>query len=299
MRNKNLDDKGQFKMRLDEEEIAAEASHITGQVDDMRIEKLNQRMTLITILIPVLIVVVLAIAYMDMKKRVIKTEDTGQLTAESLSKELESRFESLALSQKMVEENLARLKDKSDKSVAKVQINLKKLGDDLKNAGKAMATQKEFKASRDKLDRNVANVARSIEELKLQVAQMDQTLQPQIAALEKALSQNKSQMIQLEEKLSALDNTKIDKEKMDVALKLEMLKIKQTLKFQLADLQSRLKSMEKKVAKQATASPATKISSPSPQPSTATPATTPDEPAVTTSGSNSTSGGLEEQTLEK
>lgn len=292
MRNENLDDKGQFKMRLDEEE-AADASPIPSQVDDMRIEKLNHRMTLITILIPVLIVVVLAIGYMDIKKRVIQTEDTGQLTAESLSKELESRFESLTMAQKMVEENLARLKDQSDKSVAKVQINLKKLGDTVKSANNRMASQKEFKATRDKLNQNVTNVAKSIEELKLQVGQINQTLQPQIAALENALSQHKSQMTLLEDKLSALDSTKIGKEKLDLALKLEMLKIKQTLKAQLGELQSRLKSVENKVAKQAAPL----------QPTSATPVTPTPAPAAPTPGTTSSptpsSGELEEQTIEK
>ena len=297
MRNENLDDKGQFKMRLDEGE-AAEVSPIPSQVGDMRIEKLNHRMTLITILIPVLIVVVLAIAYMDIKKRVIQTEDTGQLTAESLSKELESRFESLTMAQRMVEENLARLKDQSDKSVAKVQINLKKLGDNVKSANKRMASQKEFKATRDKLNQKVTNVAKSIEELKLQVGQINQTLQPQIASLENALSQNKSQMTQLEDKLSTLDSTKIDKEKLDVALKLEMLKLKQTLKSQLGELQLRLKSVENKVAKQATAPPAIQVPSPPPQPTSAAPAAPTPEPAAPTTATPS-SGKLEEQTIEK
>jgi hypothetical protein len=288
MKNENLDSKGQFKMRMDEEE--AEASPISNQVDDLRIEKLSHRMTLVTILIPVLIVIVLAIAYMDIKKRVIQTEDTGQLTAESLSKELESRFETLTMTQKAVDENVARLKEQSDKSMAKIQINLKKLDDKLAGTSKRMTSQKEFKAANNKLGRNVANVAQSIEELKLQVDRINTTFQAQIASLESALVENKGRMAQLDDQLAVLDTQKIDKEKLGLALKLEMIKIKQQLKAQLEELQSRLTSLEKRAAQPAASpTPAEKTPSP-PEPASTTPTTAPLSPSP---------GELEEQNLGK
>lgn len=294
MRNENLDDKGQFKMRLDEEE--AEETPITTDVENLRLEKLNTRVTLISILIPVLIVVVLVIAYLDIKKRVIKTEDTGQLTAESLSKELESRFSSLTMAQKVVEENLERLKDQSNKSVAKVQINLKKLDDQLKNASQKMASQKDIKATKSKLDQSVNNMAQSIEELRLQLGEINQTLQPRISDLEKILSDNKTGMAQLEERLSVLDANKIDKAKMDLALKLEILKIKQAYKSQLEDLQSRLKSVEAKVAQKAAQSA---VKPPTPKPAPPTPSTTNTAAPPAPSSPAPLPGQLEEQTIGK
>lgn len=298
MKNEDLDDKGQFKMRLDEEE--AEETPIPTHAGDLRLEKLNTRVTLISVLIPVLIVVVLVIAYLDIKKRVIQTEDTGQLTAESLSKELESRFSSLTMAQKVVEENLERLKDQSNKSVAKVQINLKKLDDQLKSASKKMASQKDIKATKNKLDQSVNTVAQSIEELRLQLGEINQTLQPRISDLEKTLSDNMSGMTQLEEQLSVLDTNKIDKAKMDVALKLEMLKIKQAYKAQLEDLQSRLKSVEGKVAQRA-AQPAVKAPAPRPSPPTPSAAVPKPSPAPTpaTVPATPAPGQLQEQTIGK
>lgn len=291
MINENMDDNGQFKMRLDEEEV--EETPLPTQVDDLRIEKLNHRMTLITILIPVLIVVVLVIAYLDIKKRVIQSEDTGQLTAETLSKELESRFESLTMAQKVVEENLARLKDQSDKSVAKVQINLKKLDDRFKGSNKKMVSQQDMKAVSEKLNQNVTNVAQSIEAVKIQLEQISQTLQPQISALEKALSDNKNKMTQLEEQLSVLNDNKIDKAKLDFALKLETLKIKQSYKTQLEELQSRLKSLEGKVGRQAS-KPNAPASAPKP-----IPAPTSDTAIQEPAPAQSSPEQLEEQTIGK
>lgn len=245
--NENLEDNGQFKMRLDEE---VDETPIPTQVDELRIEKLSHRVTLISILIPVLIVVVLVIAYLDMKKRVTQTEDTGQMTAESLSKDVESRFDTLTKTQRLLEENLARLKDQTDQSVAKVQVNLKKLDDRFKSSNRKMVSRKDMKTATAKLDQGLGNVSQSIEELKLQLSQLTTSLQPQISALEKTLTENKAQMVQLEGMLTNLDQNKIDKAAMELAVKLEALKIKQVYKVQLEDFQSRLTSIEKKLARQ-------------------------------------------------
>jgi DNA segregation ATPase FtsK/SpoIIIE-like protein len=273
--NENLENNGQFKMRLDEE---VEEAPIPTHVDELRIEKLSHRVTLISILIPVLIVVVLVIAYLDIKKRVIQTEDTGQMTAESLSKEVESRFETLTKAQRLLEENLARLKDLTDQSVAKVQVNLKKLDDRLKRSNRKMISRKDMQTTTDQLGRNIENMSQSIEELKLQLSQLTTSLQPQISALEKALTENKAQMVQLEGMLTNLDKNKIDKAAMELAVKLEALKIKQVYKAQLEDLQSRLTSIEKKLATQPKAAqPAAVPPSPKPIPQQTPPPAAPPE----------------------
>lgn len=273
--NENLEDNGQFKMRLDEE---VDETPISTQVDELRIEKLSHRVTLISILIPVLIVVVLVIAYLDIKKRVAHTEDTGQMTAESLSKDVESRFETLTQAQRLLEENLARLKDQTDQSVAKVQVNLKKLDDRLKRSNRTMVNRKDMKTTTDQLDRNIGNVSQSIEELKLQLSQLTTSLQPQISELEKALTENKAQTVELEGMLTNLDKNKIDKASMELAVKLEALKIKQVYKVQLEDFQSRLTSIEKKLAEQTKAArPAPAPQSPKPVPQQAPPAAPPEK----------------------
>jgi DNA repair exonuclease SbcCD ATPase subunit len=221
---------------------------------------------MITILIPVLLVVILVIAYLDIKKRVIQTEDTGQLTAETLSRDVESRFESLTMTQKGIEENLARLKDQSDQSLAKIQIDLKKLDDRLKSAGSNMVSQKEMKATQNRLDQNVANVAQSVEDLKLQMGQLAGALQPKISELKTALDQNKTQFEQLDQKLTALDRNKIDRAGLDLAVKLEGMKIRQAYKAQIEELQSRIDALERPAAHPASApsKPASTNTSPAP-----------------------------------
>jgi DNA repair exonuclease SbcCD ATPase subunit len=222
---------------------------IPTQVDELRIEKLSHRITLISILIPVLIVVVLVMAYLDIKRRVTLTEDTGAVTAQHLSQDLESRFSSLSLSQAHIEEALTKLQDQTNQSLAQTQVNLKKLEDGLKQSRNTMASQKEVKSVSQKMDQNITNVAKSVEDLKLQVDALTQTLQSKLAQVDQQVSEHGSQMAQLKELLLKLEQNKIDKAAMDLAIKLEALKIKQVVNDQLEDMQAQIQSIGQKVDK--------------------------------------------------
>lgn len=268
--NEHMDDDGQFKMRLDGDG-EGEDSPISADVEGLRIEKLNHRVTLISILIPVLIVVVLTIAYLDIKKRVIQTEDSGQLTAQTLSKELESRFETLALTQKVLDENLARLKDQSDQSLAKVQVNLKKLDDRMTSANKNMLSRKDMQASTDVQNQKLNNISQAMEELKIQLDQFTEAIQSRLSELENTLTADSDQVTRLEETMTAIEQNKMDKSAMDLAIKLEVLKAKQTYQVQLDDLQTRLKSIEGRIARQTSRSAPAPQSSPSPAPAAPAP----------------------------
>ena len=280
----------QFKMRLDEE---VEASVIENQVDDLRIEKLSHRMTLITILIPVLIVVILGVAYLDIKRRVVRTEDSGQLTAQTLSEDLQSRFSSLSVGQAMVEENYARLKDQTEQSLAKVQVNLKKLDDHLrkldsnvKDSSKRMVSRSDMNTTAAKMDKSLDNLGLSIEEIKEQLQTLDDSLQQQLGQLGQTIGTTGESLAGLEQKLTQLQEEKLDKTAVELALKLEILKFKQSLNVtmdehqaSIAENRNELKALKEQVTRLKAASsvppPAARENLPSP------------------------SGSLQEQTIQK
>ena len=65
------------------------------EMKDLRVEKLNQRVTIITILIPCLIGVILFIAYRDLTGKVSQSEFSGSKEVQALSEELEEKFAQL------------------------------------------------------------------------------------------------------------------------------------------------------------------------------------------------------------
>ena len=285
MMNEEHDEDVHFRMIPDDE---AEENVIPAQVDELRIERLNQRMTLISILIPVLIVVILGIAYLDIKRRVIHTEDTGAETAQHLTEDLESRFSSLSLNQAHLEETLARVQDQTNQSLAKAQVNLKKLNAALDQTRKTMASQKELQATSRKMDQGLANVARSTDEIKAQVDQLNQSLPSRLGQLDQRMADLDAKISEFQQKISALENSKIDKAAMDLALKLEILKSKQAFDAQIEDIRAQIRSLKKASVKPSQKQP---VSSQSP--------TTSKSSLIKAPPGSPDAGVLQEQTIDR
>jgi hypothetical protein len=277
---------GKFKMRLDADVDEASASN---QVDELRMEKLSQRVTMISILIPVLIVVVLVIAYMDIKQRVIRTEDTGTSGVQKLSEDMESRFSTLSLRQAKLEELLKRSSDMNNQSLAKIQVNLKKLEDRLKGVGKGLTSKKDLDAKLDPIDKKIANLSGAMDENKAGLAKIDQQMQTTLSQMGQTLSDRGNQIKQLQEKVNGLDQAKIDKPALDLAMKLEMLKIKQSFIERLDNIEARIKTLESKIKSQRQAAPAPQKLPAKPVPSV------PPKPSAPTAPS---SGEIKEQPIQ-
>jgi DNA repair exonuclease SbcCD ATPase subunit len=285
MMDEEHDENVHFRMIPDDE---AEENVIPAQVDELRIERLNQRMTLISILIPVLIVVILGIAYLDIKRRVIHTEDTGAQTVQHLSEDLESRFSSLSLSQAHLEEAFAKMQDQTNQSLAKAQVNLKKIDDALDQTRKAMVGQKDLQAVSRRTNQGVANVARSVDEIKAQVDQINQSLSSGLGQLGQRMAELDAKLLQFQEKLSSIENSKIDKAAMDLALKLEILKSKRAFEAQIEELRAQIQSLRQASVKSSKRQP---VSSPSP--ATSKSSLMKEPPGSTDSGK------LQEQTIDR
>lgn len=66
-------------------------------VNTLRIEKLSNRVTLISVILPCLICAILVFAYLDMKERVVDVDTTKKLQVEKIAQQLEEKFNSLDL----------------------------------------------------------------------------------------------------------------------------------------------------------------------------------------------------------
>lgn len=244
---------GKFKMRLNAD---VDEAPIASQVDELRMEKLGQRVTMISILIPVLIVVILIFAYMDIKRRVIQTEDTGVSGVQKLSKDMESRFSTLSLRQAKLEELLKKTSDMNNQSQAKIQVNLKKLEDRLKGVGKGLASKKDLDAILDPINKKIENLSGAMDESNAGFAEVNQQMQTTLSQMGETLSDRDNQIKQLQEQVDGLDQEKIDKSALDLTMKLEMLKIKQSFIERLDEIETRIKMLESKVISQRQTAPA-------------------------------------------
>ena len=75
-----------FRFEDDEQEPE---SFYHEELKDLRVEKLSQRLTLLSILLPCLIAVAIYFGYQDLSGRVSRSHDTGSIEVQRLTKELE------------------------------------------------------------------------------------------------------------------------------------------------------------------------------------------------------------------
>lgn len=265
------EENGQFKMRLGDD---VEEAEIPSSVNELRLEKISTRVTIISILIPVLIVVVLVIAYLDIKKRVLRTEDTGSMSVQNLSKDLESRFSSLSLRQAQLEERLALMTEQNTQSNARIEVKLKELTDSLAALSGTSASKKALQASIADVDKKLNNIGTGLEEVQSRVTSATEQWRKAIEQWEADLTSLRTTTASFEanvdatnKKLGILERNMIDKPAMALALRLETLRIEQNLKSPLDLLQhqvNRLESQVKELSARQTSSPANSQPLPTP-----------------------------------
>jgi len=268
---KQIDDEDvKFQMRMgkvNDDVEEPEEPVVQTEVHELKLEKINQRVTLISILIPVLIVVVLVITYLDIKKRVVRTEDTGASEFQKLSADLESRFSSLSLRQAKLEEAMTAMTEQNDKNVAAIRTRIDKLQESLKEITRLAADQKELKASRAEMVKQINTVVESSNAAATQTAAITQELKKQMDQVSQSLNSSTSQISAVEKKISGIDQNKIDKSTMDLAIKFEVLKVENALKSRIDALQTRINELQNAAGRRSSSAapaPASQTLSPKP-----------------------------------
>ena len=252
--NDRLEDNEQFKLRSEDLVETAEKSEIPAEINELRLEKISQRVTLISIMIPVLIVIVLVITYLDIKKRVVRTEDTGMIEFQKLSADLESRFSSLSVRQAKLEDDMTRMIAQSDQSAAAVHVRLQKLQETLNQVQQGIKNKidkKELDSTRDDLVRQINGLVDASNQASQQMAAITTELKKQMDQLTTNVGATEQRMVDVNRLLTELEKNKIDKPAMDLALRLETLKVSSDVKAKLDEMQQTIDALKKQIGRAA------------------------------------------------
>jgi hypothetical protein len=241
------DDTSRFTIR--DEEEAPDALYVSD-AENLRIEKLSTRVTLVAVLIPCLLVVVLAIAYLDIKNRVVSTRNTGSMGVQNLSKELESRFSSLSLKQAKVEERLEEIAKSLETATAALQVNLKKATTKLDRTVGGKADKTALQALSKKMDASVASIGglqKEVADLSAAVTEFDDELSGQVLRMAEGLKKDQDRLTQMENKAHQLETEKLSKESMELTLGLERLSLQEMVKDKVRGIEKKLLDLNKRM----------------------------------------------------
>jgi chromosome segregation ATPase len=241
--NGSENDNEKFKLSADEQ---SPESLYQCDADELKLEKLSQRVTLITFLIPVLIIVVLAITYLDIKHRVIKTETSGTVGVKTLSQELESRFSSLSLRQAQVEESQTRQTEALSQATADIGIKMKKSEDAINLLRDQLADKKELADATAKIGAALNALQAEVKKATAAEEALDAKLTKNLADIAEQLNSSDQRMEKMSREAASLNQAKISKEEMDLAVKLAKLEFAQTLDQKVKSLEEKLAQLEKR-----------------------------------------------------
>jgi len=228
------------------------------EIRDLRIEKLSQRITLLSILLPCIIGVAIFFAYRDLTGRVYRSQDTGSLEVQRLKGELEEiskKFNeklitfstTLSSQDKDFDKNISAKMAVMNADVEALNKNLKTLNDNLSQAQttvKNLAASKADKKSQDAALAQINTALKSLEKdlqslaalqkemraLSSGIKDLEKSLNRKIADIAAAAEQSSKDYSQLQTTISGLSEDKIDKDTFD----LEVLKLKKNYQNLLA-----------------------------------------------------------------
>ena len=155
-----------FKFNGDDEpEPVPEEALYQEEARDRRIEKISHRVTIISILIPVLLGVVFYITYRDITSRVSQSQDTGAMEIQNLSTQLEDQFEALSKKYGELETSLAQKLAALEKVDKSMKANLKKAQDMVSKINATKVDKKEQQNAIAKIDTALGPIRKELESL--------------------------------------------------------------------------------------------------------------------------------------
>lgn len=224
-------DTSKFKIRIDEESPDAQ---FQDEIDGQQLERLNRRITRISILIPCLLGVICFVAYFAVKQSLLQMNTTGTMEVQTLSKALESRFSSLSLKQAKLEEDLG-------KEIASIENRLEKATTAIRYIRSAR------KADNKKTAGMVGAVSEDLKTITADIKQLDHRFAKEMAYLSQSIDRVKEDLLKIQANFVSLSSSKVDKKILDLELKTHQQVYQKKLSQVTSSLERKLNAAEKRI----------------------------------------------------
>jgi len=223
------------------------------QVDnqELKLDKLSRRLTLITILIPCLIGGILFLVYRDIQTRVGKVSDTGTSKVRTLSKDLESRYSSLSVKHAKLQVDFTQKISSLEKTTASLQKNLQEADTAIRyiRAARKSDNQKISNAinAMNKTLGTLAPLPQNLETMASEIKLYDQNLSKELGSFSQSLEAIRNNLIKIQAEIISLASLKMDNKAFDLAMKNQQENHQQALQQTKRDIDKKIASLESKI----------------------------------------------------
>lgn len=216
-----------FKIRIDDESTETQ---FQDEIDDPQLEKLNKRITRMSILILCLVGVIILVVYFDLKKNILQIDRTGAKGVETLYKQQENMEEILT-------NKIASL----EKTTASLQANLKEATTAIRYIRSARKIDnKKIASDFAAIDKTLTPIPKDLENLTSSVKDIDHKFSEELTNLSQTVNKAKVDLLKIQADIASLSTAKVDKKTLDLALKNQQKSFQQ----ELHRLRSELKNIK-------------------------------------------------------
>lgn len=241
----------EFTIDHDHEEDEDHFEAVRKEVKDLRLEKLNTRVTLITIIVPILIGAILYLGYMDISSKVKSVYSTGSNEVQTLAKDLDSRFSTLSIQISKIEEGFNKQYNALNVSVLKIGNSLGGLEEEIKRHKKDIDY---LAVKRKTFETDIASLVQDTQALKGDLSKASERLAKDIAELSFLLNNMKKELIGFKTELASLAESKVGKDTLNAGVK----QLNDKIDGMSKNFEKKMKAMEAQIsASKSAASPAT------------------------------------------
>lgn len=229
----------------DEETMVPDPSYV-ADIENLRIEKLNKRITRVALLILGLLTAALVLVYLDIQHRVVNTHHTGSMGVQNLSKDLESRFSSLSLKQARIEEQLTEHANALENTGAAF-FRLQKETADFKRAAEGKVDRSELAATAKRTETAIDTLQREIVDLRALFTRFDEELAGRIIRIADGIEKDQGRLAQVEQHVQRLESEKLNRAAMELALGLERLTLQEMVRERIRELDKKIDLLGKQI----------------------------------------------------
>lgn len=230
----------------DDKEIVVENT-AKKEAQDLQFHRLGHRVTMISIIIPILIAFIGYFIYTDFQKKVTKVYDTGSTEVQTLSKDMDSKFSSLSVQVSKLEQELSEQTKTFDQSLASIKKNMDTISTKLKTTD---ANLNDLKKTTSGLAGKIAPIETSMGALRTEISTTEEKLTAAVSEMATEIGKSKGELVNLNSKLSALDSSKIDESR----LTKEINSLNDTMDRNFFSMNKKLNSLESKMTRTPTPS---------------------------------------------
>jgi methyl-accepting chemotaxis protein len=213
-------------------------SVIAEDLQERRISKLSRRVTFLAVLLPCIIGVVLFFLYLDLKKRVIQDRVSGTQTVQNLSRDIESRLETLAGSYSELDRKLTDSAASLERSIAAVKQDVKKSDARLKQVQNSKADRSDQEA-----------IQKNLQQISTTLTTLEENLSGKMAQLAASIDKVETEMMQLNADVSTLIISKLDRKTFQQELAQEQKDTQKQIREMAAGLEKKIRSVGSDIQK--------------------------------------------------